>query len=136
MKQTTRDNLIYLAVGLTIAALVTADAFYADSRRREMWWPSKFAFRAVTTPGLLAYFVAREMRREKATLLHTLASVLFAILMQLGILFSFRQVVEELPGISYSALAVFEIFLAFLLSIRVALYFKRATSKRYDSKQK
>jgi hydrogenase-4 membrane subunit HyfE len=125
MNKTTRDNLIYLAVGLSIAAVVVIDFFYAESRGREMWWPSKFAFRAVTTPGLLAYFVAREMRREKATLLQTLASVLFAILMQLGILFSFRQVVEKLPGIGYSALAAFEIFLVFLLSTRGALYFIR-----------
>jgi hypothetical protein len=59
MKPKTRDNLIYLAVGLSIAALVTANAFYADSRGREMWWPSRFTFRAVTTPSLLAYFVVK-----------------------------------------------------------------------------
>ena len=31
MKPETRDNVIYLAVGISIAALVTADFFYADS---------------------------------------------------------------------------------------------------------
>ncbi len=127
MNKTTRDNLIYLAVGLSIAAVVVIDFFYAESRGREMWWPSSFAFRAVTTPGLLAYFVAREMRREKATLLQTLASVLFAILVQLGILFAFRQTVSRLPGISFSALAVTEMFFVMLLTLQFARLLKSAT---------
>ncbi len=32
MKQKTRDNLVYLAVGLSIVALIVADFFYADTR--------------------------------------------------------------------------------------------------------
>jgi hypothetical protein len=122
MKPKTRDNLIYLAVGLSIAALVTADAFYADSRGRKMWWPSRFAFRTVTTPSLLADFVVKEMRREKARLLQTFAALLLAMLLQLGIMFGFRQIIEQLPGMSYSALAVVELFVVWQLSVRGVFY--------------
>ena len=103
MKSKTRDNLIYLGVGLGIAALVCANFFYADSHGLKPWWPSRFAFRVVTTPILLVYFVSKEMRREKATLLQTFASVLFATLVQFGIILSFHEVINQLPGLSYSA---------------------------------
>lgn len=86
--------------------------------------PSRFAFRAVTTPSLLAYFVVRELLMEKATFLQIIASVLFATLVQLGIMFGFRQTVDQLPGMTYSALAVIEIFLIWLLTLRVAQYLK------------
>ena len=122
MKPKTRDNLIYLSVGLTIAALVWADFFYADSRGRKMWMPSRFALRAVTTPSLLAYFVVKEMRRQKASLFQTFAAVLFATLLQLLIMFGFRQIIDQLPGISYSALAVAEIFVVWQLSVRSVFY--------------
>ena len=111
-----------MGVGLSLAALVWIDFFYADSRGQKMWWPSKFAFRTVTTPSLLAYFVVKEMRREKATLLQTFAAVLFATLLQLGIMFSFRQIIDQLPGMSYSALAVLEMFVAWQLSVRGVFY--------------
>ncbi len=124
MTPRTRDNLIYLAVGLGVAALAVADSFYANSRRTKGWMLSRFALRAVTTPSLLAYFVVREMRREKATLLQTLASVLFATLLQLGILFGFRQIIDQLPGISYAALAALEMFFIWLLTLQVAPYLR------------
>jgi hypothetical protein len=122
MTPKTRDNLTYLAVGIGIATLLAADFFYADSHGRKMWMPSKFAIRAVTTPCLLAYFVVRSMRREGATLLQTLASVLFATLIQLGILFGFRHIIDHLPGISYSALVVMEMFCVWQFAVRVARY--------------
>jgi hypothetical protein len=122
MKPRAKDNLIYLGVGLSIAALVWMDFFYADSRGQKMWWPSKFAFRTVTTPSLLDYFVVKEMRRGKATLLQTFAAVLFATLLQLGIMSSFRQFIYQLPGMSYSALAVLEMFVVWQLSVRGVFY--------------
>jgi hypothetical protein len=127
MTPRTRDNLIYLiylALGIGIAAWLAADFFYTDSQARKMWISSRFAVRAVTTPSLLANFVLREMRREKATLLQTLASVLFATLLQLGILFGFRQISDQLPGISYSALAVLEMFFVWQLTVQVARYLR------------
>jgi hypothetical protein len=68
-----------------------------------------------------------EMRREKATLLQTLASVLFAILVQLGILFAFRQTAGQLPGVNFSALAVIEMFFVMLLTLQFARLRKPAT---------
>jgi hypothetical protein len=122
MKQQTRDNLIYLSVGIGLAALVTFDAFYSASHNRKMWMPSKFAFRAVTAPSLLAYFVIREMLRRKATLAQTLASVLFATLLQLGIMFSLREIIDQLPGLLYSAVAVVEMFFVWQLSVQSTFY--------------
>ncbi|HEY6386638.1 MAG TPA: hypothetical protein VIX91_13250 [Candidatus Acidoferrum sp.] len=53
MKQSNRDNLIYLAVGLSIAALTAFDAYYFDSHSRKMWIPSRFAFNAFGSLGVL-----------------------------------------------------------------------------------
>ena len=49
-----------------VVALVAADFSYSDSHGTKMWMPSRFAFRAVTSSGLVTYFVVREMRRKKA----------------------------------------------------------------------
>ena len=122
MKQQTRDNLVYLSVGLALTALVAFDAFYSDSHNRKMWMPSKFAFRAITTPSLLAYFVIREMLRRKATLAQTLVSVSFATLLQLGIMFGLREIIDQLQGLSYSAVAVPEMFLVYKLSMQSTFY--------------
>lgn len=124
LKQRTRDNLIYLGVGLTIAALVTIDAFYADSHKREMWIPSKFAFRLVSTTVLLEYFVVRETRKVKATIPQVLACVLFASIVNLAIAFGFRQATSQLPGLSFSAWAVLEMFLLVQLLVWVARHLK------------
>ena len=121
MKQQTRDNLIYLAVGLGIAALLAADAFYAVSHDQEMWMPSKFAFRAVGTTGLLAYYLAKKMRKGKATLVQILAGVLLASVAHLGIIFAFRQAVDQFPAISFSPLVILEMFIVGVLSERVVL---------------
>ncbi len=124
MKQNTRDNLIYLAVGLSIAALVVADFFYADSHNKTMWLPSKLATRAVYTTLLLAYFVARETRKRKATLVQVVACVVFASIVHLAVVFGFRQTVGRLPGLVFSALAVWELFLVWLLTLQVARYLR------------
>jgi hypothetical protein len=124
MKQKTRDNLIYLAVGLGVVALIVADSVYADSHGQRMWWPSRFASRATYTTALLAYFVARETRKAKATLAQVLACTLFASIVHLGIVFTFHRAVGELSGISFSALAVFEMFLVFQLMMAVVRYLR------------
>jgi len=128
MKPETRDNLIYLGVGLGIAALVVADFFYADSHGQKMWWPSRFAFRAAYTTVLLAYFVARETRKMKATVIQMLSYVLLAGLVHLAIVFTFRQVAGELSGITFAALAVFEMFFVFQLLMLVVRYLQSGGS--------
>lgn len=125
MKQgTRRDNLIYLTVGLSIATLVIADFFYADSHGREMWLPSRFASRTVYTTALLAYIVFRETRRMKATTIQVLACVAIAGIVHLAIAFVFRQQIEQLPGISFSGLAVLEIFVVVLLLLQALRYLR------------
>lgn len=62
------------------------------------------------------------MLRRKATLAQTLASVLFVTLLQLGILFGFRGIIGQLPGLLFSALAGFEIFFLWQLSVQSAAY--------------
>jgi len=107
-----------LALGISVAALVVADSFYSEKHGTKMWMPSKFAFRAVTSSGLLTYFVVKEMRRRKAMLEQILASVLFATLVQLGVLFALRETINQLPGLSYSAIVVVvELFFVWQLTV-------------------
>ncbi|MGH9568100.1 MAG: hypothetical protein ACRD4F_00575, partial [Candidatus Angelobacter sp.] len=93
MKQTTRDNVIYLTIGLIIAGLVTADFFYADSHGKQMWLPSSFAFRAVGYMGILGYFVVRETRKVRATVCQAIACVALASILHLAIAFWFRNII-------------------------------------------
>jgi hypothetical protein len=121
-----RDNIIYLAVGLGIAALVVADFFYADSHGRKMWMPSRFAFSLVTTTPLLAYFVITETRKAKATFFQAMACVLFASVVHLAIGFGFQQTVANLSGLSYSAWTVLEIFILVQLLVWVVQHLRSA----------
>ena len=91
MKQSTRDNIIYLSVALVVAALVTIDFFYSDARGREMWWPSNFVYRLVAYIGVLGYLVGRETRKAGATTMQVIICVVAAGIMQTGIALSFRQ---------------------------------------------
>jgi hypothetical protein len=123
MKQSTRDNIIYLAVGLSIAALLAGDAFYAFSHDRKMWMPSRFALRVVTTAILLIYFVIRQTRQMRLALTAVFTSVLLATLLHLTIFFGLREIVEQLPGITFSALGALELFFVSQLSAQVVPYF-------------
>ena len=124
MKPRTRDNLIYLGVGLGIVALLVADLFYADSHGREMWMPSRLALRLVYTTILLGYFVVREIRKVKATVFQVLACLIFASVVHLAIGFVFRHAVGQLPGISFSALVVLEYFIVVQLVLQGLQYFR------------
>jgi len=107
MKPKTRDNLIYLAVGLGIAALITADAFYAVSRDREIWMPSIFAMRAVGYTAVLGPYVARETLKAKAKLAETIVCVVLGCMLQVGIAFAFRQ--------TFSGRSTMRLYLLFVL---------------------
>lgn len=124
MKTKTRDNLIYLAVGLGIAALLAADSFYSDSRGMAMWMPSKFAFRLVCSTALLGYFVVRETRLQRATTVEVFACVLFSSVVHLAIGFGFRQAVGQLSGMGFSAWVALETFLLVLALVQVLQYLK------------
>ncbi len=124
MKQSTRDNLIYLTVGLSIAALLAADAFYAVSHNREMWMPSRFVLRLGYTTLLLGYFVARETFKLKATIGQVIGCVLIGSVMHLAMALGFREAINRLPGLSFSALVVLEIFLLVQLAEHVVMFLK------------
>jgi hypothetical protein len=125
MKPKTRDNIIYLTVGLSIAALLVADVFYTDSHGRKMWFPSRFAFRSVYTTVLLWYFVLKGIRQTKLTFVQMLAWLLSATLMHLTIVFASRQIIEELPGIAFAALGPWELYFVFFITEKFALYLTR-----------
>jgi hypothetical protein len=125
MKPSTRDNIIYLTVGLSIAALSAADFFYADSHARKMWVPSRFAFRSVYTTALIWYVVLKGIRQTKQSLVRVLALLLFATLLHLTIVFASRQIIEELPGIAFAALWVLELYFVFYVTEKFALYLTR-----------
>ncbi len=125
MKPKTRDNLIYLAVGISIAVFVVARFFYADSHGQVLAFPSRFAFRAVTSLLLVGYFVAREVRKVNATFAQVVICVLAAVPLHLAVSFGFRQIVGQLPGILYAGFAAIEIFLIVELLTWVVRHFRR-----------
>lgn len=122
MKQGTRDNLIYLAVGLSVAAFLTADFFFAESRGRVMWWPSRFAYRNVVYMGLLGYFVATETRKVKATLLQTATCVLVGSILHVGVVFTFRQTFADRFSINLFGLLLLEFLLIVQLMVQAVRY--------------
>ena len=121
MKPKNRDNLIYLSVGFGIAALLAVDAFYSDSHGQRMWMPSRFCFRAAGSTGLLAYALAKKMRKAAATLVQVLAATLLASFAHVGIIFEFRQAVGQLPAISFCPLVILEMFFVGVFSERAVL---------------
>jgi len=129
MRPKTRDNLIYLAVGLGVAGLLTTDFFYHLNRAAEMWMPSKFAFRTVYTTVLLGYFVAKYIREPKTPLLQIATCILFASTVHLVIIFGFHEAVSQLAGIPFSGLAVPEMFFVFLMTERLARYLNRRSHR-------
>jgi hypothetical protein len=131
MKPRTRDNLIYLAVGVSIAGLAVGLDFYAESHGKALFRLPTFTFRAVTSTLLMGYFVAREARRRvNATLNEVVMCVLVGGLLSLAVNLGFRQTIGQLSGILYAGLAAFEIFLIVELTTRVTLYFRSVSGRR------
>jgi cell division protein FtsW (lipid II flippase) len=125
MNQRTRDNLIYLAVGITVAALLAVDFFYADSRGRKMWVPSRFASRSIYTTALICYVAAIVTRQAKQALFRVFACALFAGMLHLTIVFASRQIVEQLPGLAFAALFAIEGYFVLLATEKCTLYLSR-----------
>ena len=124
MQQRTRDGLVYLAVGLSIAALVVADFVYREIHGQKMWVPTRFASRLVASAALLGYFVARETRRAGATLSQRLSCVLLAIILNTVLCFVFRQAVAQLSVWSFAAFAAIEAFFVVQLLLYVVRYLR------------
>jgi hypothetical protein len=130
MKPRTRDNLIYLAVGVSIAAITVGMDFYAESHGKALVRVPTFTFRAVTSMLLMAYFVAREARRRvNATLNEVVMGVLVGGLLSLAVSLAFRQTTGQLSGILYAGLAALEVFLIVELTTRVVSYSRRVSGR-------
>jgi hypothetical protein len=125
MKQQTRDNLIYLAVGLGLAALLAFDAFYSDSHNRKMWMPSRFAFNVVAFMGVLVYMVVRETRKVRATVAQTVVSAFAACLLHSGFAGVFPRIFSERFDTGLWVFIVLELFLIVCLTVGVIRYIHR-----------
>src|SRR6185437_3809026 len=116
MKPENRDNIIYLTVGITIAVLLVAQFFYADSHEgRTIFHLSTFLFRAVTSTLLIGYFVGREVSKVNATIAEIVQCVVSACVLQLAINYAFRVYIEQLSIMSYVVLMALEFL--FIVSI-------------------
>jgi hypothetical protein len=124
MKPKTRDNLIYLAVGLSIAAFVAEQVFYSESHGRAIANLSSFAFRAATSTLMVGYFVGRAVRNLNATLAEVVLCVVVAGVMQLAISFGFHQYVGQLSGMSYVGLVALETFFIVNLATWTVSHFR------------
>lgn len=107
----TRDNLIYVGVGILVAGTAAAYFFYTDSHGRRMWVPSRFASRSVYTTLLFWYVIIRTTRQARFSFYQILASVLFATFLHLTIFFSCRQILDQLPTIVFWPFWVIELYL-------------------------
>ncbi len=126
MKQQTRDNLVYLAVGIGLAALLAFDAFYSDSHNREMWMPSRFAFNAV---GFMVYMVVHETRKLRARVGQTVVCVLAACLLHSVTVLVFPQIFAQRFGAGLWVFIVLELFLVIRLMVRVVRYMEKTARK-------
>jgi hydrogenase-4 membrane subunit HyfE len=132
MNHTTRDNLIYLAVGLGIVGILVADVIYFDGRGQQAWFPSAFAFRTGIVTLLIAYFVTKDtLRQQKAALAGALACALLAVLIQLCIAFIFRQFVSDLSGVGFIFWGTMDVFVIHQLALQAARYSRLGRWKRH-----
>jgi hypothetical protein len=125
MRLKTRDNLIYLTVGICIAALVIAQVFYADTHGHNFVNISNFEFRVASALLFVGYFMFRAARTLRANSSELCLSVTAACLLIVLAGFVFRQSVEQLPGLLYSGLAALETVLIIELVKWGLLYFRR-----------
>ncbi len=123
MRPSTRDNLSLLGWGIFIAALMAADGFLAE----RYGLPSRFSFRVPSYMALLDYFVIRETRRAKATLIQIAACVAVASALHLGVVFAFRQTFTDRFGPGLLILVVLEFFGIVQLILHTIRHFRRTS---------
>lgn len=124
MRQTIRDNIIYLAVALVIVTLVAGDFFYAESHGHRMWTPSWFAARAAYTTALLAYFVVRQTIKTKVRFAYLMVSVLVVSIVHIGLAFTFRHFLAHLSTAVFAPLAIAEMLILVVLATHLARHLK------------
>jgi hypothetical protein len=123
MRPSTRDNLRLLVWGIFIAALMAADGLLAE----RYGLPSRFALRVPGYMALLDYFVIRETRRAKATLIQTAVCVAVASALHLGVAFAFRRTFTDRFGPGLLILVVLEFLGIVQLMLQTVQYFRRTS---------
>ena len=127
MKPKTRDNLIYLAVGLSIVAFVAEQVFYSESHGRAVAKLSTFAFRAAGSMLVAGYFVGRAVRNLHVAPYRVILCVIAVSVLQLAMSFGFQQYIGQLSSMSYVTVAAIETFLLVKVTTWVVL---RSHSRR------
>jgi hypothetical protein len=79
--------------------------------------------------ALLDYFVIRETRKAKATLIQTVACVAIASALHLGVAFAFRQTFADRFGPGILILGVLEIFGIVQLMVQTVRYLRRRSHR-------
>jgi lysylphosphatidylglycerol synthetase-like protein (DUF2156 family) len=119
MKPETRDNLIYLSVGCTIAALVAYEAFYSERHGLRMWQPTNFEFNFIANLFVLEYLVVTQTRKLRATRKQIFTFVVAAGVLHAAVLLSFPG---PFSGKAYTALpaGILELTIITLLMVWAA----------------
>lgn len=131
MKRLTRDNLIYLAIGIGIASFLVWQDFYAENHHgRGIIHISKFEFRTISSLFIVGYYLALQLRKLKATITEILGCLLVSSLLLLAVAFEFRDYMTNLPGIAYVGVVVLEAFFIFSFAkILISQFGSRSADK-------
>ncbi len=124
MKQTTKDNLIYLAVALAIVTGVVFYAFYTERMTGKVQEiPGPILWGILSTPVIIALILERywEHRRQRWLLVIAMSAALTNIL-AMFVAYSFRW---DPPVMVWVVITVLWIIAAFILADKVVLRSRR-----------
>jgi hypothetical protein len=124
MKPATRDNIIYVGVGVIIASIIVVSSLIAEIHGRKMWYPSRFSFHVFAYLLLLDYFIARETHGVRATLAQTVTCVLTGSALHLGIAFAFRTIYGGHLTLWLFGLALVEFFAIVQLMVQAVVHLR------------
>jgi len=115
MRQKTKDNLIYLGVGLTIAAGFTIYMFYTEKTKgRIQEIPGPILWGILSTPGIVALIFERfwEYRRRRSLWVVSIVAASINVL-AVFVAYSFRW---NPPVIVWSTMTVLWIIAVFIVA--------------------
>jgi hypothetical protein len=122
MKTTTRDNIVYLAVGLGAVAALALDVFYSLKRGHNMWNPSLFEERAITATLVMEGILADGLRKERVPFRQILIWLFFATILHIGFLLLFRQFLGGTLLSSFALWAILEVVAVIQITQRLRRY--------------
>jgi hypothetical protein len=115
MRQKTKDNLIYLSVGLTIAAGFVFYAFYSErTTGRIQQIPGPILWGILSTPGIVALIFERFWQFRRRPLLWIISIIAASInVLAMFVAYSFRW---NPPVIVWSGITVLWVTVVFILA--------------------